>query len=102
MGMRPTAGLHVPHIPRMSNIADVEDPKSPEPFLTDSILEALGAAVEPRGQVLARDKEQVAIHRSIALRAGADVGRFQLGLPGIADIPDLIAVEAALHRVMPG
>ena len=102
MGMRPATGLDVADVPGISNVADVEDPEPPEPLGADRVLDTLSPAVETRGEVLARDEEQVLVDRDVALRAGTDVGGFQGRPAGICDVPHLIAVEVSLDRIVAG
>ena len=65
--VRPPAGLHVGDVLGVPDVADVEDPDPAQAVMAHRLLHALGAAVEPAAESLARDEEQVLVHRDVAL-----------------------------------
>jgi hypothetical protein len=63
-------------------VADVEDAHAAEALGVHGTLRALHAAVDAAARLLHRHEEQVAVHRHVALPAGADERRAQLGFAG--------------------
>ena len=102
VGVGATAGLHVADVLRVVDVADVEDPEPAQPVLAHGVTHALGAAVQPRRQVLAGDEEQVLVDRDVALAGGADVPGDQLRLARLLDVPHLEAVVVALDEILAG
>ena len=102
VGVRSAAGLHVADALRITDVADVEDADPAQPVPADGVLYSLRSAVESRTEVLAGDEQQIPVHRDVALRCRTHVRRFEHGLTGIRDVPDLVAAEAPLNRVVAG
>ena len=100
VGVRAAAGLHVGDVARMRDVGDVIDADAAQPVLADRLVHPLGAAVEPRAQILARDEEEVLVGGDVALRRGAVEARVDLRRGGVRDVPHLIAAEAALYDVV--
>jgi len=98
--VRSAAGLNVADVLRIVDVADVEDANSTQPILADRVLYATGAAVDPGGEIFARDEQEILVDRDIALRGRAEVRRLERRLAGIRDIPDLITAEASLNDVV--
>ena len=98
--MRSAARLNVADILRIREITDVEDAETAKAIFTHRVLDALRAAVDAATQSFAGNEKQIAIHRHVALRSGAQVSLFQYGRRWIGDVPDLVAVVVALNRVV--
>ena len=90
VGVRAAAGLDGGDLARGVQVADVEDAHAAEAFGVDVALGTRGTAVQPAAVLLDRHEQQIAVHRDIALTAGADHRHDQ---PGRA-ARDVIGVEA--------
>ena len=93
--VRAAAGLHRGDLLRLLHVGDVEDADAAEPLVAHRRLDALRAAVDAAARLLDRHEEQVAVHRHVALAAGADDRRQQLRLLRVLDVVGVEAVEVA-------
>jgi hypothetical protein len=96
------AGLHGRNLDRRGDVADVEDADTAEAGGVRHVAasRALRAAVDPAAGLLDRHEEEVAVHRHVALAAGADHGCPQCRCGRIGDVVDVEAVEVARERVV--
>src|SRR4029077_16765602 len=62
---------------------------------------ALRTAVHSAVRGLVGDEQEVAVHRHVALRAGAHVRSVQRRMARVRDVPHLVAREVALDDVLP-
>ena len=62
--------------------------------------DSLGAAVDPSIDRLRRHEEQMAVHRDVALAAGADQGSPQLDLRRVVDVVEIDAVVVADEKMV--
>src|SRR3954462_13198688 len=98
--MRAAARLNIGDVLRVRDVADVEDANSAQSQLAHRVLHTLGSAVDASAEILTRDDQQISIDRHVTLRGRAEVRGFERRLPRIRDVPDLVAVEAALKDVV--
>jgi hypothetical protein len=81
--VRAAAGLHVADVARVADVADVEDADAAEPVRAHRLAAPPPCRSRAGPHPLARDEEEVAVDRHVALRRGADVARFtSTGGPG--------------------
>jgi hypothetical protein len=100
--VRTPAGLHRGDLPRLADVADVEDADAAESFLADRLGDALEAAVDTAAGLLDRHEQQVAVDRDVALATGTDHRGQQLRLARILDVVGVEAVEVADPHVGAG
>ena len=84
---------------RLAQIADVEDADAAEALGADRRGHALHAAVDAAAVLLDRHEQQVAVHRDVALPAGADDRGEQLRVLAALDVVGVEAVEVAEEHV---
>ena len=77
--MRAAARLHRRNLPRLADVADVEDAHAAEPLLADRLGHAARAAVDAPARLLHRHEQQIAVNGQVALAAGADHRRTSCG-----------------------
>ena len=100
VGVGPAAGLDVGEVFRVGDVGGVEDPNPANPVVAHRFLNALGSAVEPAGQALTRDEQQVPVDRYVALRRRAEI-RLLEGWPArVGDVPHIESVVVALEDVV--
>ena len=98
--VRSATRLHGCDLPRMLDIADVEDAHATEPLGAHRVLIALRAAVDAAARLLDRVEEQVSVHRHVALSARTHDRCEQLGAPRVLDVVGVEAVEIADEQLM--
>src|SRR5712664_218366 len=72
------------------DVGDVKDADSAQPLLADRVGHALRTTIVAPVGGLPGHEHQVAVHRDVALRGGADIGRVQGGVARLRDVPHLV------------
>ena len=96
VGVRAAAGLHGRHLYRVGHVADVEDAHALEAGADGRVR----AAVDPGPGLLDRHEQQVAVHRHVALPAGADDAGDDRRAGRVRNVEDVEPVEVAHERVV--
>ena len=100
VGVGPAAGLDVGEVLRVTDVGGVENSNPTEPLVAHGFLDPLGAAIEPAGQALARDEQQIPVHRHVTLRRRAEVGFLERRPIRVGNVPDVETVVVALDDVV--
>jgi hypothetical protein len=95
MRMGSAARLHGADLPRVAEVADVEDADAAETLLARRRADALQAAIQPAARLLDRHDQQIAGDRDVALPARTDDRAHELGRTPAADVVDVEAVIVA-------